>query len=85
MAYLHYSVTAGPNNLVQTTLDSWANVMLMDDINYSNYRRGARYQYYGGLAERSPYNIRPPHYGRWNLVIDRGGYTGTVRASVRII
>jgi hypothetical protein len=83
--YLHYSINAGNDSIVQVTLDAWANVYLLDDSNYNNYRRGLRYQYYGGYVDVSPFNIRPPHYTHWNVVIDRGGYTGTVRASVRII
>lgn len=85
MAFLHYSITAGPTNIVKVTLDSWANVLLLDDNNFNKYRRGERYQYYGGHVANSPYSIRPPHHGHWNVVIDRGGYTGTVRASVNLI
>jgi hypothetical protein len=83
--HLHYSINAGNNNVVQVTLDAWANVLLLDDYNYSNYRNGRKYQYYGGLVETSQYNIRPPYYGHWNVVIDRGGYQGSVRASVKVI
>lgn len=85
MAFLHYSINAGPTKMVQVTLDSWANVLLLDDNNFDRYRRGERYQYYGGYVDTSPYQIRPPHYGHWNVVIDRGGYTGTVKASVNLI
>lgn len=85
MAFLHYKANAGPSNTFQVTLDSWANVLLLDDNNFKKYQRGERYQYYGGYVSTSPYNIKPPHYAHWNIIIDRGGYTGTVRASVNLI
>ncbi len=85
MNYIHYEINAGPNNIVQTTLDKQAYVRLMDYSNYQNYRQGSQYRFFGGLATTSPYNIRPPHQGQWNLVIDLGGYSGTVHASVQVI
>ena len=43
------------------------------------------YSYFGGRAKKSPVVLRPPHAGRWHVVIDLGGRRGTVRASVRTI
>lgn len=85
MNYLYYELETGPNNIVQVTLDKQANVRLMDYANFQNYRNGRQYRYYGGLATVSPAKIRPPYQGRWYLVIDLGGYAGTVRASVNIL
>jgi hypothetical protein len=83
--FLHYDVTAGPNNVIQVTLDTQANVLLLDDINFQYYKQSAKFRYYGGLAKVSPFNIRPPHAGHWNVVIDLGGRAGTVHASVRVV
>jgi hypothetical protein len=85
MQYLHYTITAGNSNIVQVTLDSWANVQLLDEANYQNYINGRKYTYYGGQATVSPFNIRPPYTNNWHLVIDKGGYTGSVKASVKVI
>lgn len=85
MKFLHYQLNLDPNNVVEVALDSQANVRLLDDINFRSYQRGATHRYFGGLAERSPMQLRAPHSGHWNLVIDLGGYPGTVRASVRVI
>lgn len=84
MNYLHYEFNIGPNNVTQVTLDKQANVRLLDSTNYQKYRIGQRYTYYGGLAKKSPVNLRVPYQGRWHLIIDLGGYAGTVRASVSI-
>jgi hypothetical protein len=56
----------------------------MDDGNFHRYQQGQEHRYYGGLAQRSPAVIRPSHGGRWHVTIDLGGYSGNVRASVRV-
>lgn len=85
MKFLHYDFQLDSSDVVEVTLDKQANVQLMDDSNFSNYKRGQRFSYYGGLAKQSPIRLSPPHSGHWNLVIDLGGYAGTVNASVRTI
>ena len=85
MNYLHYDLHLGPNDLVEVTIDHQTNVRLLDDANFSRYKRGRRHSYYGGLAKSSPIRLAAPHAGHGNLVIDLGGYAGTVRAAVRTI
>jgi len=85
MNYLHYEVNVGSGGVVEVTLDKQANVRLLDSSNYSKYKRGEKHQYYGGLQVRSPARIRPPRPGHWHVVIDLGGYPGTVTASVKIL
>lgn len=85
MNFLHYDMNLDSNQVVEVTLDKQANVRLLDDINYSRYQRGERHQYYGGLAKKSPVRLKPPSIGHWHIVIDLGGYSGTVRASVRVL
>lgn len=62
-----------------------ANVRLMDSSNYSNFRNGRRHAFYGGHAKRSPVRISVPRSGHWYVIIDLGGYTGTVRSSVNVL
>lgn len=85
MNFLHYEVDAGVHDIVEVTLDNAANVQLLDATNYQNYRNGQVYRYFGGYVKNSPYRIRPPHQGHWHIVIDTGGYAGTVRASVQVL
>ncbi|MBI1928648.1 DUF1883 domain-containing protein [Candidatus Poribacteria bacterium] len=75
MNFLHYELQLSSDDVVEVTLDKQANVRLLDDINFHD----------GGLAKVSPVHLRPPHAGRWHVVIDLGGFAGTVRASVRTI
>jgi len=85
MNYLHYEFNLTSNDVVVVTLDKQANVRLMDSANYQNYRSGRQHTYYGGGATRSPVRLSPPHSGFWHLVIDTGGYAGTVKASVKVV
>jgi hypothetical protein len=84
MNYLHYEFSLNSSDVVEVILDKQANVRLLDGSNYQKYRSGQKYTFYGGSAKRSPAHIRPPHGGHWHLVIDLGGYAGTVNASVNI-
>ena len=85
MNYLHRDFTGDNRTVVRVDLNSQANVMLLDDSNYSAYRSGGSFRYRGGLAKASPVTLRPPHYGRWHVVVDLGGYAGTVRAGISIL
>lgn len=85
MNFLHYDIQLTSDDVVEVTLDRQANVRLLDDANFAQYKRGERHTYYGGLAKVSPVHLRPPQGGHWHVVIDLGGYAGTVRASVRAI
>jgi hypothetical protein len=83
MNYLHYDLNLGPGEVVEVALDKQANVRLLDDANFSSYKHGSRHTYIGGLAKQSPVRLTAPRAGHWHLVIDLGGYAGSVRASVQ--
>lgn len=85
MNFLHYDVSASSGDIVEVTLDKQANVRLLDSVNFSKYKRGEKHSYYGGHATTSPFRIQVPRPGSWHVVIDLGGYPGTVRASVQTI
>lgn len=71
--------------IIEVQLSSAANVRLMDQSNYFNYKNGRRHKYCGGYVTRSPYRITVPSNGHWYLTIDLGGYSGTVRHNARIL
>jgi hypothetical protein len=84
--FLHYIVTTGPRDAVRVQLSgSAANVLVMDDTNFQNYKLGQAYRYYGGYYKQSPVIIQPPSAGRWNVVINLGGLPGTVNAIVQVL
>jgi hypothetical protein len=83
MNYLHYEFDAGPDDILEVTLEGKANVRLLDDANYEKYQAGQQHTYtQGGYATFSPVHLKPPHQGHWHVVIDLGGYPGRVGARV---
>jgi hypothetical protein len=68
-----------------TLIGNGANVRLMDSSGFSSYQSGRQHRYYGGYMKRSPAKIQIPYSGHWYVVIDLGGYSGTVRSSVRVL
>lgn len=85
MKFLHYEVDLDDGDLIEITLDSQANVRVMDSSNFSSFRSGRTHRFVGGLAKRSPIRLAAPRPGHWHVVVDRGGYTGSVRAGVRVL
>jgi hypothetical protein len=85
MDFLHTDFHGGRDTVVLVTLDGRANVMLLDDLNFSAYQGGRAFNYFGGWATTSPVRLVPPHTDHWHVVVDLGGASGTVRASVRIV
>ncbi len=85
MKFLHWTVDVGPEDVVSVDLTRQANVLLLDESNFSAYRSGRSYRYHGGLAKRSPVNLVAPHPGRWHVVVDLGGYAGSVEANVSVL
>jgi len=85
MNYLHKDFRLQEGDVVEVTLDHSANVQLLDSANFELYSLGKPYRYHGGYANESPVNLDVPTAGRWHLVVDLGGGTGSVRASVQIL
>lgn len=85
MNFLHTELWMGPHDQVLVDVDAQANVMLLDDINFSSYKQGRSYSYVGGWATRSPVRLSPSHQGHWNVIVDLGGRAGQVRANVRLL
>jgi hypothetical protein len=85
MNFLQTDLWMGPDDEVQVDLDAQANVLLLDDSNFSLYRQGRPFSYYGGWTTRSPVRLSPPHQGRWNVVIDLGRRAGHVKATIRLL
>ena len=82
--HLHSEFDLEKGDVVVVDLHGQANVVLMDATNYDDYQGGRSYRYFGGLAEKSPVRLPAPRSGHWHLVVDLGGYPGTVRAGVRV-
>lgn len=85
MEHLHKALWLDTGDVVEVSLDTRANVMLMDTVNYQWYQSGMTFRYHGGQALRSPVRLSAPHAGQWNVVIDLGGGSGSIRHSIRVL
>jgi hypothetical protein len=84
--FIHYDLKQQKRGaVVEVTLNTQANVQLLDSSSFTAYRNGRQYRYIGGLATKSPIRLAIPRNGHWHVVIDLGGYSGSVRSDVRVL
>lgn len=70
---------------VVVTLNTAANVRLMDSTNFNSYKNGGNHRYTGGLVRSTPFRITVPRTGSWYLTIDLMGLKATsVRHSATV-
>lgn len=84
MDYLHSEFDLEAGDIMIVELEGKANVLLMDGSNFTDYKNGRPYHYFGGFAEKTPVRLPVPRNGHWHLVVDLGGYPGRVKAGVRV-
>jgi hypothetical protein len=63
-------VSAPAGTVVEVSLDRPANVLLLDSLNYDNYRLRRAFRYQGGLARKASVAFTVPHTGRWHVVVE---------------
>ena len=87
MKFTHYKLGyQSRGTTVEVTLSgNAANVRLLDNSNFQNYKAGRKHQCYGGLAKRSPVRLVIPRSGYWHVTVDFQGLRGQVRSSIRIL
>lgn len=87
MNFTHYDLgNLEKGRIVEIRLQgNAANVQLLDNTNFSNYKNGRRYQYIGGLVRRSPVRLQTTHSSHWHIAIDLRGLAGNVRTSVNVL
>jgi hypothetical protein len=61
-----------------------ANVLLMDQHNFTRYQRQQQFDYYGGQALSSPVRLQVPRAGHWYVVLDLGGASGTIHSNLTL-
>jgi Domain of unknown function (DUF1883) len=70
---------------VVVTLNTGANVRLMNSSNLRAYKNGRQHRYHGGLVKRSPFRIPVPSNGHWYVTVDLMGLrASSVRSSVAV-
>jgi len=83
--FLHTREYLDSGNVAVLDCDTQCNFMLLTDSDFSSYKRGGRFQYYGGHFKMFPAKISVPHSDHWNVVIDLGGGTAKIRHSLRFL
>lgn len=74
-------------DMVEVTITSVANVRLMDEYNFDNYKKGMKHIYTGGLVRQSPVRLTVPTVGHWHVAIDINGIQGSngLKAGVKVL
>lgn len=82
MQYIHAREWLNAGSTVRVDCDHQCNVLVMDDHNYSLYRRGQSFRHLGGFFKRLPVKLGVPNGGHWNTVIDLGGGRANIRYAI---
>jgi hypothetical protein len=83
--FIHAREYLDGGDVVVVNCDYQCNVLVMDDSNFSSYRSGRQFTYYGGHYTRLPARIGVPHSAHWNTVIDLGGGRANIRYNIGYI
>ncbi|MEB7063958.1 DUF1883 domain-containing protein [Escherichia coli] len=86
MSYIHSREWVDSGSIVSVQCSHQINVLVMDDTNYSKYKRGQSAQVHGGFYTRFPANISVPHSGNWNVVLALpAGHRANIKYSINVI
>jgi hypothetical protein len=85
MNFIHSREYLSQGDAAELNCDTQCNFMLTDDSNFSSYKTGERFTYYGGHYKMFPARIAAPHTGYWNITIDLAGGVGNIRYDLRVI
>ena len=85
MQFVHWREHLNAGDVVVVNCSHRCNVRLMSDGDFESYRRGGAHQYHGGHYERLPARIAAPTSGYWNITLDLGGGSASIRHSLNIL
>ncbi|MGA2468116.1 MAG: DUF1883 domain-containing protein [Thermodesulfobacteriota bacterium] len=85
MNFIHSREFLNEGDIVMLNCDTQCNFMLTDDLNFSSYKSGGHFNYYGGHFKMFPARIAVPHSGYWNITIDLGGGSANIRYDLQVI
>lgn len=82
MQFLHKREYLNRGDIVVVNCSHRCNVRLMSDSDFDSYRRGCTHRYYGGHYDQLPARIAVPEDGWWNVTLDLGGGSASIRHSI---
>ena len=84
MSYFkHHLGQCSKGVIVEVILSGLSYVRLIDTKNFHRYRLGRSFDYWGGIARKSPLRFWIPENGRYFVIVDTNGIGGKVEASVQ--
>lgn len=83
--FMHAREFLHAGDIVVVTCTHRCNVLLMDDANFSSYRNGRAFKYFGGHFTHFPARIPVPSNGSWNVALDLGGGSASFRYNIGYI
>ena len=85
MQFVHWREYLNAGETVVVNCSHRCNVRLMSDSDFESYRRGSAHHYFGGHYERLPARIAAPSCGYWNVTLDVGGDSASIRHSMTVL
>jgi hypothetical protein len=85
MQFIHKRHYLKRGDVVVVNCSHQCNVKLTDDYNFHRFEIGRSHNYYGGHFRILPARIPVPDEGYWNVTIDIGDGTATIRHSIEIV
>ena len=81
--YKHHLGQCSKGVIIEVTISGTAYIRLVDTKNFHRYRLCRSFDYWGGIARKSPLRFRIPENGRYFVLVDTNGIGGKVNASVQ--
>lgn len=87
MIHLHKRLHLNQGDVVVVNCSHQSNILLMTDANYNKYKTGQGFQHHagGGFFKQLPARFITPFSGYWNVTIDLGGGSASIRHSISVI
>jgi len=87
MKITHYDLgNLEKGRIVEVNLQGgYANVHLLDNSNYENYKNNRLFHHIGGLVKQPSIRLRTSHSAHWHITIDLKGLQGSVESTARVI
>lgn len=86
MQFQEYNLGLVPiGKTIEVKLSNSAIVRIMDQYNYTEYKSGEDHHFIGGYIKGASFKALIPCTEHWYVVVDLGGYSGSLISSVRVL
>ena len=85
MNFIHSRDHLSAGDTVRLDCNTQCNFMITTDSEFSSYRRGGPFRYFGGHFKMFPAFISVPHSDNWNITIDLGGGAANINYNLSVI